>query len=408
MVAETEYYDRLGISPSATSEEIRSAYKKCAIKYHPDKNQGNPEAAEKFKQVAEAYEVLSDENKRATYDRFGKKGISGEHVNAEELFAQMFKGFSPFNIFSGAGNFFSNFSRGPRKSENIIEKYECTLEQLYNGDQVELSIPCQRCCNTCNGKGTINGAESNPCHICNGQGVQVMLRQLGPGMMQQMQIPCQTCRGKGSIINDNDKCKTCEGNKLVAEDQKIKLIIKPGMQNGQEIPFENCGHKLPNLEQGDIIIVLVEKPHEQFKRWKQNDLQAGHLMHRIKISLLEALTGFSLSFSHLDKRTLYINSPVNGIIKPYSLYVIKGEGMPTLTGHRGHGDLIIQFKIQFPKTITSKQSKLLEFVFPNKRSTIPPNQTPLLLTKFSHNDNSDDDESDDDIPTRTGVQCPQQ
>ena len=415
MVAETEYYDRLSISASATPEEIRSAYKKCAIKYHPDKNQGDPEASEKFKQVAEAYEVLSDETKRATYDRFGKNGISGEHVNAEEMFAKIFKGFSPFggmggmggfgNIFSGMGNMFSQFQKGHNKSEPIREKYECTLDQLYNGDEVELDVKCQRCCNTCNGKGTMVGASSNPCNVCSGRGVQVMLRQLGPGMMQQVQIPCQTCRGSGNIIKDSDKCSACAGNKITVEDQKIKLVIKPGMQNGQEIMFENLGHKLPDADQGDIIVMLSEKPHEQFKRWNRSDIQSGHLLHTIKISLLESLTGFSLSFAHFGNRLIYIRSLPNEVIKPYALYVIRGEGMPT--GPTGRGDLYIQFKVKFPKTITSKQSKLLEVVLSGKRSSASPDQVYASLAKVSNKDHEISDD-DDDIPTGHGVQCPQQ
>lgn len=244
MVKETEFYDRLGISPDASQEDIKRAYKKMAVKYHPDKNPNNPAAAEKvrhilypitdvyfqFKEVGEAYEVLSDENKRRQYDQFGKEALKdGIGHSAEDIFSAFFGG-SGFSFFGGG-------PRGPRKGEDIVHELACSLEELYNGKQTKLAVTRNVICSTCDGSGAKAGVAAGKCKTCDGRGIRVIVKQLGPGMIQQMQQVCPDCGGRGETIKEEDKCKNCKGKKVVKDKKILQVYIDKGMRHGQKIVF---------------------------------------------------------------------------------------------------------------------------------------------------------------------------
>jgi len=409
MVKETEFYERLGVTPDAKVDDIKKAYKKMAIKYHPDKNPNNPEAETKFKEVSEAYEVLSDENKRQMYDKYGKEGLKeggfGAH-SAADIFEQFFGGGGFSSFFGGGGG------RGPRRTEDIHHELGVTLEDLYKGKTTKLSVTRNVLCSTCSGSGTKSGASTGKCKTCEGRGIRLIIKQLGPGMIQQMQTVCNDCGGKGEVIKEEDKCKDCKGKKVNKEKKILQVYVDKGMRHGQKIVFSGESDEAPGQEPGDIIFILVEKKHELFKR-NGNDLYMEQT-----IPLIEALAGFSFTIKHLDDRVLLVKSEKGEIINPGDLKMIPNEGMPIHKRPFDKGNLYIHFNIEFPKPgfFQPKALQDLEKILPPRRPApkVTEEMEEVSLTKVNPNERSrgrrtaDEDEDEDEGQQRGGVQCSQQ
>jgi len=356
MVKETELYERLGVAPEANGEDIKRAYKKMAIKYHPDKNPNNPEAEAKFKEISEAYEVLSNEEKRQMYDKYGKDALKeGGLHSAHDIFEQFFGG--------GFSSFFGGANRGPRRTEDIVHELQVTLDDLYKGKQTKLSVTRNIICTTCTGTGTKSGAAVGKCKGCEGRGVRLIIKQLGPGMIQQMQTVCPECGGKGEQIKEEDKCGNCKGKKVVKDKKVLTVYVDKGMKHGQKIVFSGESDEAPGMEPGDIIFVLVEKKHDVFKR-NGNDLYM-----ETSIPLIEALAGFSFVVKHLDDRQLLVKSEKGEVITPDEVKMIPNEGMPKHKAPFEKGNLFIQFKVEFPKPGVLKEPQLqqLEKLLPARR-----------------------------------------
>jgi len=362
MVKETEFYERLGVSPDAGVSEIKKAYKKMAVKYHPDKNPNNPTASEKFKEVGEAYEVLSDDKKRKLYDQYGKEGVrEGGHASAEDIFAQFFGG-------GGFSSFFGGGHRGPQKGDDIVHELSCSLEDLYKGKQTKLAVTRNVLCKKCSGTGTKSGASSGKCKTCDGRGIRVVVKQLGPGMVQQMQTICNDCGGKGETIKDEDKCKDCKGKKVVKEKKILQVYIDRGMRHEQKIVFSGEADEAPGLEAGDIIFLISEKKHDIFKR------HGDDLIMEYSIPLIEALGGTQFMINHLDDRKILFKTKKGDVITPGEIRMVPEEGMP-IHKRMEKGNLYIKFNVEFPKanTLTPKQLKSLE-------ESLPPRHTPPKVT----------------------------
>jgi len=292
MVKETEYYDLLGVTPDVSVGDIKKAYRKMAVKYHPDKNPNNPDASEKFKEVSEAYEVLSDEDKRKLYDQYGKEGVQGGgHASAEDIFSQFFGG--GFSSFFGGGG-----SRGPKKGDDIVHEIVCSLEDMYKGKTTKLAVTRSVICTKCEGSGAREGISAGKCATCDGSGVKIIVKQFGPGMIQQMRTVCNDCGGKGESLKEEDKCKNCKGKKTTKEKKILQVYIDKGMKHGQKVVFSGEADEYPGVEAGDIVFVISEKKHDIFKR-NGKDLVVDY-----KLNLVEALTGFRFVIKHLDDRTL--------------------------------------------------------------------------------------------------------
>ncbi|KAM3303230.1 dnaJ protein [Capsicum chacoense] len=348
----TRYYEILGVSKNATEDEIKKAYRKAAMKNHPDKG-GDPE---KFKELAQAYEVLSDSQKREIYDQYGedalKEGMGGGGGMHDPF--DIFESFFGGNPFGGGG---SGRGRRQRRGEDVVHPLKVSLEDLYSGITKKLSLSRNVICSKCSGKGSKSGA-STKCSGCKGTGMKVSIRQLGPGMIQQMQHPCNECKGTGETIDDKDRCPQCKGEKVVPEKKVLEVHVEKGMQNGQKITFPGEADEAPDTVTGDIVFVLQQKEHPRFKR-KGEDLFVDHTL-----SLTEAMCGFHFILTHLDGRQLLIKSNPGEVVKPDQFKAINDEGMPVYQRPFMKGKLYIHFIVEFPDSLSPEQVQALEAILP--------------------------------------------
>jgi DnaJ family protein A protein 2 len=349
----TSYYDLLEVSKTATKEELAKAYKKMALKWHPDRNLDNKEYAEEmFKKVGSAYEALKDDNKREIYDRFGEEGLKNGSGMAEggfnpfEMFSSMFGGGMPGMPGMGRG--------GPRNDENkpIVHEVICSLREVYVGAKRHENIERIVFCNPCDGTG-FKDKNVHPCSTCNGKGVQVMIHQIGPGMVQQSTRSCSACKGTGNDVA-HAHCEKCNGQKKYKESIKIEVDIKKGTKK-QSQPFilRGKGNQTGPNTFGDLAIIFNVHDDQVYSR-KGNDLY-----RKVDISLRKALLGFKLTLDHIDGKKIVVES--SNIISPNSVKKIPKLGFMD-TGSGLYGDYYIEFNIIFPERYNSKQRQALELV----------------------------------------------
>eukprot|EP01114_Cavostelium_apophysatum_P018060 TRINITY_DN5507_c1_g1_i1.p1 TRINITY_DN5507_c1_g1~~TRINITY_DN5507_c1_g1_i1.p1 ORF type:complete len:422 (+),score=123.16 TRINITY_DN5507_c1_g1_i1:192-1457(+) len=421
MVKETKLYEVLGVTPDASADEIKKAYRKMAIKFHPDKN---PNAGDKFKEISVAYEILSDQEKREMYDRYGEDGLKeggGGGMDADDIFSMFFGG----GRRGGAG------PRGGRpqkaKGKDVAIAFPVKLEDLYNGKQSQFKFQKTVLCTTCNGKGTNKPNARAKCHTCDGAGYRVHMRHVGFGLMQQLQEECPSCAGEGEVVKPKDRCKKCNGGRTSEEQKTLEVFIDKGMAHGHKITFSGEGDQTPDVIPGDIILVLQQEDHPTFKR-DGDDL---HIEKKIK--LVEALCGFSFLFNHMDGRPLLVKSQPNEIIKPGDSKSIEGEGMPQKGNPFEKGKLVIKFDVEFPApgSITPDLAKALVGALPKAtpvdmsgvnqddvEEVILSNTTAQSNARgkrggprghsHGHRHQGYEDDSDEDDGPRGGVQCAQQ
>lgn len=354
MVLETGFYDILGVKPNCTTDELKKAYRKLALKYHPDKN---PNEGEKFKQISQAYEVLSNPDKRAIYDEGGEQALKegggggGFSSNPMDIFDMFFS--SPF----GGG--------GGSRRKDVIHQLSVSLEDLYKGAVRKLALEKNVICDKCEGRGGKKGAVEK-CGACKGRGIQVQIKQLVPGMIQQIQCMCSECNGQGEKINPKDRCKTCQGKKTVRDRKILEVHVDPGMVDGQKITFSGEGDQEPGQSPSDIVIVLDEKEHPRFKR-------SGHdLILRMQIELVESLCGFQKVITTLDDRNLLITAIPGEVTKHGDVKYVAGEGMPQYKNPFEKGRLIIQFLVNFPTELPAASIPLLESCLPPREEQMVP------------------------------------
>ncbi|MCJ1469358.1 Type I HSP40 co-chaperone [Pseudocyphellaria aurata] len=414
MVKETKFYDLLGVSPGASDAELRSAYKKGALKHHPDKNAHNPDAAEKFKDLSRAYEVLQDAQKRQIYDQYGEEGLEqgggGGGMAAEDLFAQFFGG--------GGGAFGSMFGggmrdTGPKKARTIHHVHKVSLEDIYRGKVSKLALQKSIICPSCDGRGGKEGGVKT-CSGCNGAGMKTMMRQMGP-MIQRFQTVCPDCQGEGEIIRDKDRCKRCGGKKTVIERKVLHVHVDKGVKSGHKIDFRGEGDQMPGILPGDVQFEIEQKPHPRFQR-KEDDL-----FFHAEIDLLTALAGGAIHIEHLDERWLTVNIEAGEVISHGEIKMIRGQGMPSMR-HHDFGNLYIQFDVKFPPALFNSPEKIAlleEILPPRKVSTQPP--LDAMIEDFSLEEvdqggqrraqgatNMDEDEEDGMPQGAERVQCASQ
>lgn len=344
-----KYYEILGVPKNAQPSQIKKAYRKKAMTHHPDKG-GDKDT---FQQIQTAFDVLGDEEKRQIYDEYGEEGLrdGGGPGDAHDFFASMFGG-------AGMG------PRGPRKGENVVHSLRVTLEDLYKGKMSKLAIIRNRVCPTCFGVGATSRAAVKTCMACNGSGVQVTLKQIGPGMVQQVQSTCRVCGGKGYTIADKDKCRTCNGEKVIKERKVLEVYVDKGMQHGQKITFTGEANANPGSVPGDVVVVLKQEEHDVFTRKESN------LVIEKEISLSDALCGSEFYIKQLDGRMLFVRSPPGTVITPGTIKSIPGEGMPVWKNPMERGFMFVKFAVKFPISVTPSQSRTIQTVL-GRRTPLP-------------------------------------
>ena len=348
MSSKRDYYEVLSVSRDASDQELKQAYRRLAIQYHPDKNSGDVEAEEKFKEVAEAYQVLSTPELRSRYDRYGHSGIgSGGGSPFGGGFGQGFPGFEDIlgDLF-GFGDIFGSRSgrRGPRRGSDLRYDIEITLEEAAKGLTTKIRVPRLETCDTCGGTGATPGSSPTRCQTCSGTG-QVRYQQ---GFFS-LSRTCSHCRGTGRIIRD--RCKACQGEGRVERDRMLEVRVPPGVDTGSRLRINGEGESgEPGASRGDLYVVVNVKEHAFFER-RDSDLYC-----EIPISFSQAALGADIEIPTLDEP---VNVHIDEATQTGTTYKIKNKGMPSISG-RGRGDLYARVTVVTPSKLTREQRQLLE------------------------------------------------
>lgn len=342
-----DYYEILNISRNADGEQIKKSYRKLAMEYHPDRNPGDKEAEEKFKEAAEAYEVLKESQKREIYDRFGHEGLEGRGFTGFKGFEDIFSSFGDiFEDFFGFGNSKGRRSRA-RQGKSLRYDLELTLEDAFLGKENEISFQRLEACHTCNGSGSSPGGEPMVCPTCQGRG-QVIRSQ---GFFQ-ISTACSACHGQGEIISD--PCKDCRGGGKIRVEKAINVKIPPGVDTGSQLRLRGEGESGEDGgPPGDLFVVIHVKEHDFFAREEDN------LICQIPVSFVQAALGDSIVIPVLGEEGDHELEIPNGT-QPGEIIRVPGKGMPSIRGHRRRGDLYVKVNVKIPKKLNQKQRDLLQ------------------------------------------------
>jgi len=350
-----DYYDVLGIAKESNDADIKKAYRKLAKQYHPDANPNNPEAEEKFKEVGEAYSVLSDSEKRSNYDRFGHSAF-GAGSSGGGGGGYGFSGFDAYDIFGdifGNSDIFGGFggghSRGPQRGSNVHVDIDIDFKDAFFGVTKDITVPIKDTCDTCKGNGAKPGTYPESCKQCNGTGMERTAKQTILGVMQTSR-PCRACGGKGKIIRD--KCTTCRGVGKISKKKTFSVNIPKGIDTGQSIRLQGKGEAgEKSAPAGDVLITVNVKPHEVFKR-EGNDLYA-----EIPISFTAAALGGDISIPTMEKpetQQIKAGTQTGTVIR------LSQKGMPSVRNSRVCGDIYAVLTVVVPTKLTDKQKSLLK------------------------------------------------
>ena len=374
-MSNSKYYDILRVSKQSTKAQIKKAYHKMAIKYHPDRNPNNKEECEeKFKEVSNAYRILSDENLRKRYDQFGEAGIKNDGgppggFNPFDLFSNIFGGGGgPFGGNGPFGGGFSPFNVSAqhmsRKSKSALKEINVSLKDLYTGKSEVLKINKNVKCDICKGIGCVDPNDKIKCNICDGKGKILQVARLGPGMIQQIVKPCYNCKSKGKIIRQGQQCSKCGGDCLVRVSKNLDFYIHPGTKDGDKVVLYGEASDDPDYpETGDLILKINQTG-------AQNGMtrEGNNLVYKKEISLSEALCGLEFVIKHLDDRKILLKT--DKIINPNTVMKLSNEGMPIRNQDLTYGDLIIRFVINFPFRLNNERKKFLRRILPKTKKQI--------------------------------------
>lgn len=368
-MAKRDYYEVLGVDKNATPEELKKAYRKLALQYHPDRNPGDKEAEEKFKEAAEAYDVLSNPDKKARYDQFGMAGMDGAYgqdgMNMNDIFSQFGSIFG--DLFGGGFRTgFSGFGGGGGGARRVLRgtdlriKVKLTLEEIDHGCEKKIKVNKYVPCKTCHGSGSKDG-KTEVCPHCHGTGVVTETKRTILGMMQT-QSACPQCGGEGRIVKD--KCPDCHGDGIVKSDEILTINIPAGVQDGMQLAMQGKGNAGPRGGiAGDLIVLIEELEHDTFER------QDANLYYNAFITYADAALGASVEIPTLNgkvKIKIDPGTPSGRVVR------LRGKGLPVMNGY-GRGDLLVSLNVWVPKELTREEKKMLEDM--QKHPNFQPNPT---------------------------------
>ena len=354
MAEKRDYYEVLGVNKGASAEEIKKAYRKSAMKYHPDRNPGDKEAEEKFKEIGEAYEVLSDDDKRSRYDQFGHAGVDPNYGAGAGGYGG---GFGGFGDFGDLGDIFGEFFGGgrsraaqqnaPRRGENIMSRLELTFEEAAFGCEKEVTTPRIETCSACSGSGSADGAIET-CSNCHGSG-RVTVVQNMMGMRMQTQTTCPQCSGRGKIVKN--PCSTCKGKGKVRRNNKVKVKVPAGVDHGQSVRVRGEGHVGANGgPNGDLLVEIYIKRHPIFER------EYMDVLCEVPISFSQAALGAEIQVPTLDGKVSYT---IPEGTQTGREFVIRDKGIPEVNNPRRRGNHRFTVVVETPTKLTKEQKELL-------------------------------------------------
>ena len=356
MATNRDYYEVLGVSKGASAEEIKKAYRKLAVQYHPDKNPGDKEAEEKFKEAAEAYSVLSDPEKKARYDQFGHAGVdgagpdfSGGFGDLNDILNDLFGGAFGGGFGSFGGSRSNQRQQRVQRGRDIRVRVKLTLEEIAKGVEKEISIEKSVPCSDCGGRGAKNSSDVKTCPACHGTGQvqRVVNTFLGQTVTYST---CQQCGGEGKIISN--PCRSCGGSGLVRKRETIKVKIPAGVEAGMQLTLHGEGHAAKNNGiNGDLLVVIEEQEHPNLKR------EGNNLFYTKIISVPEAILGGEVEIPGIDGTYRIKVEPGT---QSGSVVKLKGRGLPTVNGYGGTGDLYVKFAVWIPKKVDKEDKATLE------------------------------------------------
>jgi molecular chaperone DnaJ len=361
-----DYYEVLGLTKEATKEEIKKAYRKQALKYHPDKNPGDKKSEENFKEAAEAYEVLSNDEKKARYDRYGHAGVgnngggfSGQGMTVDDIFSSFGDifgdAFGGFGGFSGGGG-----RRGRRvnKGSNLRVKVKLTLQEIANGAEKKIKVNKYDTCDSCDGSGAADPSSLTTCQACHGSGHVTRLTNTMLGQMQTTSV-CPSCGGEGKTITK--KCTSCFGEGIVQKEEIIKINIPAGVGKGMQMTVSGKGNS-PRRGgvNGDLLVVIDEEEHSELIR------EGNDLIYNLFISIPDAVLGTHVEVPTVDNN---VKIKIEPGTQPGKILRLRGKGLPEVNGY-GRGDLLVNVNVWIPKTVNKDELRIFE-KFKDSDSFIP-------------------------------------
>jgi len=372
-----DFYEILGVSKGASADEIKKAYRQKAILFHPDKNPGNKEAEEKFKEAAEAYEILSSPEKRQRYDQFGHKGMGGnqgfgggQDMSMDDIFSMFGDifggggggGFSGFSGFGGGGG---SRSRGPRqhRGSDLRVKVTLNLSEVLNGVEKKIKVKKYVPCTECSGTGAQGGSSYSNCSTCKGSGHVTRVQNTMLGQMQTTSA-CPTCNGEGQIITN--KCVHCQGEGVIRDEEIISIMIPAGVGEGMQLNVSgkgNAGRR--SGVNGDLFVVIHEDEHEELIR------DGNNLIYNLFVTFPEITLGITKEIPTVDSK---VKVKIEAGTQPEKILRLRGKGLPDVNGY-GKGDLLVRVHVWIPKKVNSEERKLLEKLQTSANFIDGPDQT---------------------------------
>jgi molecular chaperone DnaJ len=357
-MSKRDYYEVLGVSKGASEAEIKKAYRQMALKYHPDKNPDDKSAEEKFKEAAEAYDVLGNAEKKQKYDQYGHRGMGGngggygggQHMNMDDIFSQfgdVFGGAHPFESFFGGGNS-GGSRRQVNRGTNLRVKVKLTLEEIANGVEKKIKVTKFIPCSPCKGTGGESGSGFSTCTTCKGNG---QVRRVTNTILGQMQTTaaCPTCGGQGQIITK--KCKSCHGSGIVRGEEVITMNIPAGVAEGMQLSMSGKGNAAERGGiPGDLLIVIEEIEHPELQR------DGNNLLYDLYISFADAALGTAVEVPTVDGKA---KIKLDAGTQPGKVLRLKGKGLPEVNSH-SKGDLLVNINVWTPQSLSNEEKAILE------------------------------------------------